>query len=206
MELNLGLLIPFIGTTIGSAMVFLMKKEINRKVEKFLLGFASGVMIAASVWSLLMPSIEMAEEQGVIAWVPASIGFIIGILFLLWIDYITTKIKEQKQEETQSDCIKKSMLFLAVTLHNIPEGMAVGVALAGALLGNVGITMSGAIALTNLVVPILPYFLSFAAGTMIYVVVEELIPQAQQGKHTEIGTIGVSIGFIIMMILDVALG
>jgi len=256
MELNLGLLIPFIGTTIGSAMVFLMKKEINRKVEKFLLGFASGVMIAASVWSLLMPSIEMAEEQGVIAWVPASIGFIIGILFLLWIDYITTKIKEQKQEETQSDCKKKSMLFLAVTLHNIPEGMAVGVALAGALLGNAGITMSAALALaigigiqnfpegaiismplknegmskpkafwygtlsgivepiasiitlllTKLVVPILPYFLSFAAGAMIYVVVEELIPQAQQGEHSEIGTIGVSIGFIIMMILDVALG
>ncbi len=256
MELYLGLLIPFIGTTIGSAMVFLMKKEINRKVEKFLLGFASGVMIAASVWSLLMPSIEMAEEQGVIAWVPASIGFIIGILFLLWIDYITTKIKEQKQEKTQSDCKKKSMLFLAVTLHNIPEGMAVGVALAGALLGNAGITMSAALALaigigiqnfpegaiismplknegmskpkafwygtlsgivepiasiitlllTKLVVPILPYFLSFAAGAMIYVVVEELIPQAQKGKHSEIGTIGVSIGFIIMMILDVALG
>ena len=121
MELKLGLLIPFIGTTIGSAMVFLMKKEINRKVEKFLLGFASGVMIAASVWSLLMPSIEMAGEQGVIAWVPASVGFIIGILFLLWIDYITTKIKEQKQDEKQSLCKKKSMLFLAVTLHNIPE-------------------------------------------------------------------------------------
>ena len=237
-------------------MVFLMKNEINRKVEKFLLGFAAGVMIAASVWSLLMPSIQMAEEQGVIAWVPASVGFIIGILFLLWIDYITRKIKEQKQEEKQSNCKKNSMLFLAVTLHNIPEGMAVGVALAGALLGNSGITMSGAIALalgigiqnfpegaiismplknqgmskpkafwygtlsgivepiasiitlllTKLVVSILPYFLSFAAGAMIYVVVEELIPEAQQGKHSEIGTIGVSIGFIIMMILDVALG
>ena len=256
MELYLGLLIPFIGTTIGSAMVFLMKNEINRKVEKFLLGFASGVMIAASVWSLLMPSIEMAEEQGVIAWIPASVGFIIGILFLLWIDYITTKIKEQKPEELQNKCKKNTMMYLAVTLHNIPEGMAVGVALAGALLGNTGITMSAAIALalgigiqnfpegaiismplknegmsklkafwygtlsgivepiasvitialTNLVVPILPYFLSFAAGAMIYVVVEELIPEAQNGKHTEIGTIGVSIGFIIMMILDVALG
>ena len=256
MQLIIGILIPFLGTTIGSAMVFLMKNEINRKVEKFLLGFAAGVMIAASVWSLLMPSIQMAEEQGVIAWVPASVGFIIGILFLLWIDYITRKIKEQKQEEKQSNCKKNSMLFLAVTLHNIPEGMAVGVALAGALLGNAGITMSGAIALalgigiqnfpegaiismplknqgmskpkafwygtlsgivepiasiitlllTKLVVPILPYFLSFAAGAMIYVVVEELIPEAQQGKHSEIGTIGVSIGFIIMMILDVALG
>ena len=256
MELYLGLLIPFIGTTIGSAMVFLMKKEINRKVEKFLLGFAAGVMVAASVWSLLMPSIEMAEEQGVIAWLPASVGFIIGILFLMWIDYITRKIKEKKPEEMQNRAKKNTMMYLAVTLHNIPEGMAVGVAIAGALLGNAGITMSGAIALalgigiqnfpegaiismplknegmsklkafwygtlsgivepfasvitialTNLVVPILPYFLSFAAGAMIYVVVEELIPQAQQGKHTEIGTIGVSIGFIIMMILDVALG
>lgn len=103
-------------------MVFLMKNEINRKIEKFLLGFASGVMIAASVWSLLMPSIEMAEEQGVIAWMPASVGFIIGILFLLWIDHITTKIKEQKEENTQNSCKKKSMLFFAVTLHNIPEG------------------------------------------------------------------------------------
>ena len=256
MQLTMGLLIPFIGTTIGSAMVFLMKKEINRKVEKFLLGFAAGVMVAASVWSLLMPSIEMAEEQGVIAWLPASIGFIIGILFLMWIDYITRKIKEKKPEELQNKAKKNTMMYLAVTLHNIPEGMAVGVALAGALLGNAGITMSGAIALalgigiqnfpegaiismplknegmskpkafwygtlsgivepiasiitlllTKLVVPILPYFLSFAAGAMIYVVVEELIPQAQQGKHSEIGTIGVSIGFIIMMILDVALG
>ena len=125
MELNLGLIIPFIGTTIGAPMGFLMKNEINRKVEKFLLGFASGVMIAASVWSLLMPSIEMAREQGVIAWLPASVGLIIGILFLLWIDYITTKIKEQKQDEKQSSHKKKSMLFLAVTLHNIPEGMAV---------------------------------------------------------------------------------
>ncbi len=237
-------------------MVFLMRNKINKKIEKFLLGFAAGVMIAASVWSLLMPSIDMAKEQGIIAWVPASIGFIIGILFLLWIDYITTKIKEQKQNKTPNSRKKKSMLFLAVTLHNIPEGMAVGVALAGALIGNSGITMSAAlalaigigiqnfpegaiismplknegmtktkaflygtlsglvepiasvitIALTNLVVPILPYFLSFAAGAMIYVVVEELIPESQDGKHSEIGTIGVSIGFLIMMILDITLG
>ena len=121
MEVFLGLLIPFLGTTLGAGMVFLMKNKINKKIEKLLLGFASGVMIAASVWSLLMPSIEMAGEQGVIAWVPASVGFIIGILFLLWIDHITTIIKEQKQDEKQSDCKKKSMLFLAVTLHNIPE-------------------------------------------------------------------------------------
>ena len=125
MDIIIGLLIPFIGTTIGSAMVFLMKKEINRKVEKFLLGFAAGVMIAASVWSLLMPSIEMAEEQGVIAWIPASIGFIVGILFLMWIDYITRKIKEKKPEELQNKCKKNTMMYLAVTLHNIPEGMAV---------------------------------------------------------------------------------
>ena len=256
MQLTIGILIPFLGTTIGSAMVFLMKNEINRKLEKFLLGFASGVMIAASVWSLLMPSIEMAEKQGVIAWVPASIGFVIGILFLLWLDYIIRKIKSQRPEQMQNKGKKHSMMFLAVTLHNIPEGMAVGVAFAGAILGNAGITMGGAfalamgiaiqnfpegaiismplkneemsklkafwygtlsgivepiatiitIALTNLVVPILPYFLSFAAGAMIYVVVEELIPEAQMGEHTDIGTIGVCIGFIIMMILDVALG
>ncbi len=237
-------------------MVFLMRNKINKKIEKFLLGFAAGVMIAASVWSLLIPSIEMAKEQGIIAWIPASIGFIIGILFLLLIDYVTNKIKEKKPKEKKNNSKKNSMLFFAVTLHNIPEGMAVGVALAGALIGDAGITMSGAIALaigigiqnfpegaiismplknegmskikaflygtlsglvepiasvitislTKLVVPILPYFLSFAAGAMIYVVVEELIPESQDGKHSEIGTIGVSIGFLIMMILDVALG
>lgn len=256
MQLTIGILIPFLGTTIGSAMVFLMKNNINRKVEKFLLGFASGVMIAASVWSLLIPAIEMAEEQNVIAWLPASVGFIIGILFLLYIDYLIRKIKSKKQEITDSKHKKISMMVLAVTLHNIPEGMAVGVAFAGALIGNAGITMSGAIALaigigiqnfpegaiismplknngmsklkafwygtlsgivepiaavitivlTNAVVPILPYFLSFAAGAMIYVVVEELIPESQIGEHTDIGTIGVAIGFIVMMILDVALG
>lgn len=139
MQLVTGLLIPFLGTTIGSAMVFLMKNEINRKLEKFLLGFASGVMIAASVWSLMIPSIEMAQEQGVLAWLPASIGFIIGILFLLGLNCIIEKTKEHPK--------KKSMMFLAVTLHNIPEGMAVGVAFAGALIGNTGITMSAAIAL-----------------------------------------------------------
>ncbi|MBR3255399.1 MAG: ZIP family metal transporter [Clostridia bacterium] len=256
MQLTIGILIPFLGTTIGSAMVFLMKNNINRKVEKFLLGFASGVMIAASVWSLLIPAIEMAEEQNVIAWLPASVGFIIGILFLLYIDYLIRKIKSKKQEITDSKHKKISMMVLAVTLHNIPEGMAVGVAFAGALIGNAGITMSGAIALaigigiqnfpegaiismplknngmsklkafwygtlsgivepiaavitivlTNAVIPILPYFLSFAAGAMIYVVVEELIPESQIGEHTDIGTIGVAIGFIVMMMLDVALG
>ena len=255
MQLTFGMLIPFIGTTIGAAMVFLMKNEINKKIEKLLLGFASGVMIAASVWSLLIPSIEMAEEQGVIAWIPASAGFLIGVIFLLVLDYIIRRIKKD-QEKTENEPKKKSMMVLAVTLHNIPEGMAVGVAFAGALIGNSGITIGAAIALaigiaiqnfpegaiismplknkgmsklkafwygtlsgivepiaavitillTNIVVPVLPYFLSFAAGAMIYVVVEELIPEAQMGEHTDIGTIGVAIGFIIMMILDVALG
>ncbi len=255
MQLTIGLLIPFLGTTLGSAMVFLMKKEINRKVEKLLLGFASGVMIAASVWSLLLPSIDMAKESGVIAWIPASTGFLFGVIFLLVLDYIIQKIKKE-EKETENKPKKRSMMVLAVTLHNIPEGMAVGVAFAGALMGNVGITMGSAIALavgigiqnfpegaiismplknngmgklkafwcgtlsgivepiasiitillTNFVVPVLPYFLSFAAGAMIYVVVEELIPEAQMGEHTDIGTIGVAIGFIIMMVLDVALG
>lgn len=256
MQLIIGLLIPFFGTVLGASMVFLMKNEINRKLEKLLLGFASGVMIAASVWSLLIPSIEMAEEAGVIAWIPASVGLLLGVIFLLVLDYIIRKIKKEELKEKENKNKKKSMMFLAVTLHNIPEGMAVGVAFAGALMGNIGITMGGAMALavgiaiqnfpegaiismplknqgmgklkafwygtlsaivepiasvftillTNIVVPILPYFLSFSAGAMIYVVVEELIPESQMGEHTDIGTIGVAIGFIIMMILDVALG
>ena len=256
MQLEIGLLIPFLGTTLGSVMVFLMKNEINKKVEKILLGFASGVMIAASIWSLLLPAIEMSEQSGVIPWIPSSIGFLIGIIFLLVLDYVIKKLKKEDLNKTNNNIKKKSKLVLAVTLHNIPEGMAVGVAFAGALLGNTAIAMSGAIALaigigiqnfpegaiismplrnqgmskfkafmygtlsgivepiasictiflTNIVVPILPYFLSFAAGAMIYVVVEELIPETQTGEHTDLGTIGVAIGFVIMMILDVALG
>jgi len=256
MDLSIGLLIPFLGTTIGSAMVFLMKNKINKKIENLLLGFASGVMIAASVWSLLIPSIEMAEEQGIIAWIPASIGFMNGILFLQYTNYLEKKIKNKKNQTIENTHKKITMMILAVTLHNIPEGMAVGVAFAGALIGNAGITMSGAIALaigigiqnfpegaiismplknsgksklraftygtlsgivepiasiitillTNAIIPLLPYFLSFAAGAMVYVVVEELIPESQEGKHSKLGTIGVALGFIIMMILDVALG
>ena len=258
MELQLGLLIPFLGTTLGSAMVFLMKNKINKKVEKLLLGFASGVMIAASVWSLIIPSIEMAEEQKITSWVPASVGFLLGILFLLVLDSLIPHLHldSNKPEGVKSKLKKTTMMVLAVTLHNIPEGMAVGVTFAGALMGNGSITMAGALALaigiaiqnfpegaiismplksegmsklraflcgtlsgivepigavitillTSTVVPILPYLLSFAAGAMIYVVVEELIPEAQSGEHTNIGTIGVAIGFVIMMILDVALG
>lgn len=258
MEIAWGLLIPFLGTTLGSAMVFFMKNKMNNKLEKLLLGFASGVMIAASVWSLLIPSIEMAKTQNVIEWIPATVGFLLGIVFLLVLDSIIPHLhlNTDKPEGIKAKLEKTTMMVLAVTLHNIPEGMAVGVVFAGAIAQNTGITMAGAIALavgiaiqnfpegaiismplksegiskskaflfgtlsgivepigailtialTNLVVPILPYFLSFAAGAMIYVVVEELIPEAQSGQHSNISTIGVAIGFVIMMILDVALG
>ena len=258
MKLFLGLLIPFIGTTLGSLMVFLMKNKLNNKVEKVLLGFASGVMVAASVWSLIIPSIDMAKEQNIVSWLPATIGFILGIIFLLILDNIIPHlhIKSKQPEGLKSKLEKTAMMVLAVTLHNIPEGMAVGVALAGALSKNSSITMAGALALsvgiaiqnfpegaiismplkeegnskfksflygvlsgivepigglltvllTSLVVPILPYLLSFAAGAMIYVVVEELIPESQYGKHSNLGTLGFAFGFIIMMILDVALG
>ena len=234
MELTAGLLIPFLGTALGAAMVFFMKNKINKKVEKILLGFASGVMIAASVWSLLIPSIDMAEGQGVIAWIPAAVGFLFGIVFLLVLDSIIPHLhlNSDKPEGVESKLKKTTMLVLAVTLHNIPEGMAVGVTFAGALIGNAGITIAGAFALaigiaiqnfpegaiismplraegtskpksflygmlsgivepigavitillTSLVVPILPYLLSFAAGAMIYVVIEELIPEAQERR------------------------
>lgn len=257
-QVILGLTIPFLGTTLGSAMVFLIRKEMSKKIEKLLLGFASGVMIAASIWSLIIPSIEMAEEQGEIAFVPAAIGVLLGVVFLLLLDSLIPHLhlKTEKPEGIKSKLKKTTMLILAVTLHNIPEGMAVGVVFAGFLVGNTGITILGAFALvlgiaiqnfpegaiismplkqegisktraflygtlsgivepigavitillTNAVVPILPYILSFAAGAMIYVVVEELIPESQAGEHSNIGTIGVAIGFVIMMILDVALG
>ncbi len=258
MSILLGLWIPFIGTLLGSSMVFLMKDKMNLKVEKLLLGFASGVMIAASIWSLLIPAIDMANEQGMIAWLPATIGFLLGIGFLLLLDSITPHLHlDQKNPEGPKTKLKKvTMMVLAVTLHNIPEGMAVGVVFAGLLIGNTGITFAGAlalaigiaiqnfpegaivsmplrsegvskrkaffygtlsglvepisaiftVALTSIVVPLLPYLLSFAAGAMIYVVVEELIPESHMGKHSNIGTIGVALGFVLMMVLDVALG
>lgn len=254
----IGILIPFVGTTLGAAMVFFMRKEMNGKIQKGLLGFASGVMIAASVWSLLIPAIEMSEEQGGIPWMPAAVGFLLGIGFLLLLDTLTPHLhlNEDTPEGLPSNLKKTTMLVLAVTLHNIPEGMAVGVTFAGILMGNTMISLAGAFALsigiaiqnfpegaiismplrsegqskgkaflygaasgvvepiaalltillTSLVVPILPYLLAFAAGAMIYVVVEELIPESQTGKHTNIGTIGVAVGFVLMMVLDVALG
>ena len=258
MNLVIGLAIPFLGTMLGSAMVFLMRNKMNSKLEKVLLGFASGVMIAASVWSLLIPSIEMAKNQGMISWLPAAVGFLIGVLFLLMLDKIIPHLhtNQSEPEGLKAKLKKTTMMVLAVTLHNIPEGMAVGVTFAGAIIGDAGITMAGAFALaigiaiqnfpegaiismplksegmskvkaflcgtlsgivepigaiitillTSLVVPILPYLLSFAAGAMIYVVIEELVPESQAGNYSDIATLGVASGFVIMMILDVALG
>ena len=149
MELAIGLLIPFLGTTLGSAMVFLMKNKINNKIEKLLLGFASGVMIAASIWSLIIPSIDMAESQGIISWIPATVGFLLGVCFLLVLDSIIPHLhlNSDKPEGVKSKLKKTTMMALAVTLHNIPEGMAVGVVMAGAITQNSGITMAGAFAL-----------------------------------------------------------
>lgn len=257
-DIIIGLLIPFVGTTLGAGMVFFLRREMSDLLQKALLGFASGVMIAASIWSLLMPAIDMAEESGGIPWIPAAVGFLLGIAFLLILDSIIPHLHlDKKEPEGVKTSLKKStMLVLAVTLHNIPEGMAVGVVFAGFLTENVLISAAGAfalsigiaiqnfpegaiismplksegisktraflygslsgivepiaalitIALTGFIVPVLPYLLAFAAGAMIYVVVEELIPESQAGVHSNIGTIGVGIGFVLMMILDVALG
>ncbi len=204
------ILIPFLGTSLGSAVVLFSKGELNQKLQKFLLGFASGVMIAASIWSLLIPSIEMAESQNIVAWIPATVGFLLGIGFLLLLDSVIPHmhLDSDNPEGVRSSLSKNTMLVLAVTLHNIPEGMAVGVTFVGAISDNTGITVAGALALAVGIAihPLLPYLLSFAAGAMIYVVTEELIPESQNGKHSNIGTIGVAIGFTLMMVLDVALG
>ena len=258
MNIALGLLLPFIGTTLGAACVYLLKDKLNNQLEKFLLGFASGVMIAASIWSLLIPSMDMAEQEGIITWLPAALGFILGVLFLLLLDYIVPHLHKDatKEEGPKSKLSKIAKLVLAVTLHNIPEGMAVGVVFAGIISGNTTITVSGAIALSigiaiqnfpegaiislplkaegksknkaflygtlsgivepigailtillaSVITPALPYLLAFAAGAMIYVVIEELIPDAKTGNHSNLTVIGVTFGFVLMMILDVALG
>ena len=257
MDLLIGLLIPFLGTTLGAAMVFFMRNELNDKLRKLLLGFAAGVMVAASVWSLLIPSIEMGEQMSIAAWLPAVIGFLGGMFFLLILDTIIPHlhINSNEPEGLKSNLKKTTMLVFAITLHNIPEGMAVGVVLAGAMANNAIVSPSGALALaigiaiqnfpegaivsmplktegrsktnafwlgtlsgvvepiagiitillTDLVTPILPYLLSFAAGAMIYVVIEELIPESQDGHHSNIATIGFAIGFAMMMVLDAAL-
>lgn len=245
-----GILIPFIGTSLGSGFVFFMKNKMNEKFQKMTVGFAAGVMIAASVWSLILPAVDMAEKQGKIAWMPATIGLILGVIFLLVINKIAETF------ETKKNGKKLNMLLLSVTLHNIPEGMAVGVCFAGFLAGNAGIglleamllaigiaiqnipegaiismplkmqgvskgkaflygVLSGivepiaafiTILLLNIVVPILPYLLAFAAGAMLFVVIEELVPEMHNGNKSSLGVIGVTIGFAIMMILDIALG
>ena len=257
-KMILGILIPLLGTTIGAGFVFFLRNEIKPSVQKAMLGFASGVMIAASVWSLLIPAIDMAEKQGAIPWAPAAVGFLLGIGFLLILDSIVPHlhINSDTPEGRKTSLGKSTMLVLAVTLHNFPEGMAVGVVFAGAMSGNAGVSIASALALslgialqnipegavismplvaqgmskrrsftlgvlsgvvepigavitiviTALIVPVLPYVLSFAAGAMIYVVVEELIPETQFGEHSNIGTVSTAIGFVIMMVLDVALG
>ncbi|MCD8317577.1 MAG: ZIP family metal transporter [Paraprevotella sp.] len=256
--LIIGLLLPFAGTTLGAACVFLMKKQMPDLVQKILLGFASGVMVAASVWSLLIPSIEMTGITDARRVLPAVIGFMFGIAFLLLMDKVTPHLHlgSSSPEGPHTHLSRTAMLVFAVTLHNIPEGMAVGVALAaaleqgsnlpmaGALVLSLGIaiqnfpegaiismplhsegnsrmrsfimgTMSGIVEpigavltlmLASYVTAVLPYLLSFAAGAMIYVVIEELIPEASQGKHSNLGTIGFAIGFVLMMVLDVLLG
>ena len=255
----LGLLIPFIGTLLGAALVFFMKRNMPQYVMKILLGFASGVMVAAAVWSLLLPSIDFVPDAtGLSRIAPAAIGFLAGMGFLLLIDEVTPHlhIGSDSPEGMPSHLSRNTMLALAVTIHNLPEGMAVGVVLAGALSGDAGISAAGALAmsigiaiqnipegaiismpmraagksrwrsfmvgglsgaiepvgglavvlLTALLTPLMPYMLSFAAGAMIYVVIEELIPEANEGSHSNLSTIGFAIGFTMMMMLDVLLG
>lgn len=253
-----GLLIPLLGTSLGSAMVFLMKKELNKKVQRMLSGFAAGVMIAASVWSLLIPAMDQASEKmGKLGFVPAVVGFCAGMGFLLILDMVTPHMHiDETVEGPKANMKKTTMLVLAVVLHNIPEGMAVGVVYAGWVTGSASISATGALALalgiaiqnfpegaiismplhaagmskpkaclqgvlsgavepiagfvtillSAVILPVLPYLLSFAAGAMIYVVVEELVPEMAEGEHSNIGTIAFAIGFSLMMALDVALG
>ena len=252
-----GLLIPFLGTALGSALVFFMKKELDARIQKILSGFAAGVMVAASVWSLLIPSMDMSADRGRLAFIPAAAGFCLGMIFLLILDKIVPHMHlDESQEGLKANLQKTTMMVLAVTLHNIPEGMAVGILYAGWASGSAQITEAGALSLAlgiaiqnfpegaiismplrskglskgkacwygvlsgivepvagfltillaSLVMPILPYFLSFAAGAMIYVVVEELVPEMAEGEHSNWGTIAFMLGFALMMILDVALG
>ena len=256
-ETILGILIPFAGTSLGAAMVFVLRKEISTNLQKILTGFAAGVMVAASFWSLLQPALESSEHMGTLAFLPAAAGFLIGVGFLLLLDVITPHMHLDHQDEGPRSGLKRTTkLILAVTLHNIPEGMAVGVVYAGFRSGNAGITGAGALALAlgiaiqnfpegaivsmplraegmskgktflygalsgvvepiaaavtivaaGTVVPVMPYLLAFAAGAMMYVVVEELIPEMSEGQHSNWGTIAFALGFVLMMVLDVTLG
>ena len=257
-EVIRGILIPFVGTSLGAAMVLFMKNSLNEQVNRALLGFAAGVMVAASIWSLLIPAMEQSARKGSWAFVPAVVGFWAGVLFLLLLDHLIPHLHQNSEEAEgpKSRLKRTTMLVLAVTLHNIPEGMAVGVVYAGLVSGNTYITVTGALALSigiaiqnfpegaiislplqaegtgkgkaflygvlsgvvepvgafltilaaTLVLPALPYLLSFAAGAMLYVVIEELIPEMSAGKHSDIGTLFFAAGFTLMMALDVALG
>ena len=258
MNTVIGILIPFAGTALGSALVFFMKKELDTQVQRALTGFASGVMVAASIWSLIVPALDQAESMGKWSFVPAAVGFWLGILFLLFLDCVIPHLhmNAEKAEGPKSKLKKTTMMVLAVALHNIPEGMAVGVVFAGVLSGDSYVTAGGALALSigiaiqnfpegaiismplhangrskfksfldgvlsgavepigalltivgaGLIVPAMPYLLSFAAGAMMYVVVEELIPEMSEGEHSNIGVLMFSLGFTLMMALDVALG
>ena len=258
METFLGIMIPFLGTTLGASCVFFMKRSLGDLVQRALAGFAAGVMVAASIWSLLIPAIEQSEDMGKLSFLPAFIGFWVGVLFLLLLDRLIPHLHvgSEQAEGPKSKLGRTTMMVLAVTLHNIPEGMAVGVVYAGFLSGNTQITAASALALSlgiaiqnfpegaiismplraegaskeraflsgvlsgvvepigavltllaaRLVIPALPYLLSFAAGAMLYVVVEELIPEMSQGRHSNLGTVFFAAGFSVMMVLDVALG
>ena len=257
-EIITGLLLPFIGTSAGSACVFFMKHSLSKQVQRALTGFAAGVMTAASIWSLIIPAMDMSENKGKLAFLPAVIGFWCGILFLLLLDTLIPHLhmNAEKAEGVSSRLARTTMMVLAVTLHNIPEGMAVGIVYAGFISGSAEMSAGGAFALAlgiaiqnfpegaiismplhaegkskgkafadgvlsgavepigaaltilfaGLFLPAMPYLLSFAAGAMIYVVVEELIPEMSEGEHSNIGVIMFSVGFTLMMILDVALG
>lgn len=253
-----GILIPFLGTSLGAGCVFFLKKSLSDSIQRALTGFAAGVMVAASVWSLLIPAMDQSASMGRLAFFPAAVGFWLGILFLLLLDHIIPHLHQNstQAEGPRSQLQRTTMMVLAVTLHNIPEGMAVGVVYAGYLSGSAQITAASALALSlgiaiqnfpegaiismplrvegmkkdrafwggvlsgvvepigavltilaaGIIVPALPYLLSFAAGAMLYVVVEELIPEMSQGEHSNIGTVFFAVGFSVMMVLDVALG
>ena len=258
MKTFIGIMTPFLGTTLGAACVFLMKRSLGDLVQRSLAGFAAGVMVAASIWSLLIPAIEQSEGMGKLSFLPAFIGFWVGVLFLLLLDHLIPHLHvgSNQTEGLKSRLGRTTMMVLAVTLHNIPEGMAVGVMYAGFLAENAQITAASALVLSlgiaiqnfpegaiismplraegeskgkaflggvlsgvvepigavltilaaQLVISVLPYFLSFAAGAMLYVVVEELIPEMSQGRHSNLGTVFFAAGFSVMMVLDVALG
>ena len=256
-QIVIGILIPFVGTSLGSAMVFFLKNAVSQRLQKILTGFAAGVMVAASFWSLLQPALESSEGMGKLSFIPAAVGFLIGIGFLLLLDVVTPhKHMNQEGEGPKSSLKRTTKLILAVTLHNIPEGMAVGVVYANLISGNNLVSAAGALALAigiaiqnfpegaivsmplrgegmskgktflygvlsgavepiaavitifafSFVTALLPYMLAFAAGAMIYVVVEELIPEMSEGGHSNWGTVAFSLGFVLMMTLDVALG